>query len=372
MQDVSFGRRSGLSVPRANIGAMRLPQDQGEAVRLIRHAIDRGMRYIDTCRGYGDSELKVGAALRGGWRDRVILSSKWSPWIKKFADDDAPTAACMRLRLEESLGRLGVERIDFYQVWNVHDDSSFEAATRPGGTADGIRRAMEDGLVAHTGLTTHYAPGKLLERLPGLDWCEVLLVSYNMLDTSYGPVIARARELGIGTIVMNPLAGGRLTGGGPELLELARSAGAADVPTLALRWLLSNRDLDTYISGISKLSDVDSAVAAAEAGPLTAEAKARVDAFIAGRSRDAVGFCTGCGYCQPCPQGINIPEVMARLYEARFWGLREAAARRYLRIPKPRADACVACGKCEAKCTQKLKIGELMREAARDFGGEEG
>jgi ferredoxin len=68
----------------------------------------------------------------------------------------------------------------------------------------------------------------------------------------------------------------------------------------------------------------------------------------------------------------SIPEVMTRLYEARFWGIREAAARRYLRIPKPRADACVACGECEAKCTQKLKIGELMREAARDFGGEEG
>jgi predicted aldo/keto reductase-like oxidoreductase len=368
MELIDFGGRSGLRVPRANIGAMRLPKDDDRAVALLRHAIDSGMRYVDTCRAYGDSEIKVGKALKDGYRRKVILSSKWSPWIKKFADDDAPTADCMRKRLEESLRRLDVDRVDFYQVWNIDSREAYQSATRPGGTLDGVRRAMDEGLVGHTGATTHHRVDDLLECLPEMDWCEVLLVSYNLLDTSYGPVIDRARELGIGTIVMNPVAGGRLVGDSPVLLELAREVGARDVADLALRWLLSNPRLDTYISGISRVSDVDAAIAAAEAGPLSADQLARVNAFISGHSREAVGFCTACGYCKPCPQGIDIPAVMARVYEDRFWGLRQAAGERYRRMKEPRADACVACGECEAKCTQKLDISREMRYAAERLG----
>ncbi len=367
MKLIDFGKRSGLKVPRANIGGMRLPEDHDEAVAVIRHAVDSGMRYIDSCRAYGESEIKFGKALKDGYREKVILSSKWSPWIKKFADDDAPTAQCMRKRLEDSLRRLDVECIDFYQVWNVNSRETFEAATGPGGTLEGIRKAMDEGLVKHTGMTSHDSVEHLLEYLPKLDWCEVLLVSYNMLDTRYAPVITRARELGIGTITMNPVAGGRLVEASPVLTELAEEVGARDVPDLALRWLLSNPDLDTYISGVNRKSDADAAVAAAEAGPLGAEEYARVNAFIAGRTRENVKFCTACGYCKPCPQEINIPVIMARVYEDRFWGLKEAAAKRYRGIKGPRAPACTACGQCEEKCTQKLKISEEMAYAAENY-----
>ncbi len=368
MELVDFGKRSGFRIPRANIGAMHLPENHDEAVKILRHAIDSGMRYIDTCRAYGESEIKVGKALKDGYREKVILSSKWSPWIRKFADDDAPTADCMRKRLDDSLRRLDVEWIDFYQVWNVNSRETYEAATKPGGTLEGIRKAMGQGLVRHTGMTTHDKVENLLEYLPEMDWCEVLLVSCNMLDTRYAPVIERARELGIGTIVMNPVAGGRLVGASEVLLELAREVGARDVPELALRWLLSNPNLDTFISGINKISDVAAAVAAAEAGPFSAEELVRLNAFIAEHTRDAVKFCTGCGYCKPCPQGIEIPGVMARVFEDRFWGLREAATKRYRSMKEPRADACVACGECEAKCTQKLRIASEMRYAAENFG----
>jgi uncharacterized protein len=368
MELINFGKRSGFQIPRANIGGMRLPDDHDEAVKLLRHAIDSGMRYIDTCRAYGESEIKVGEALKDGYREKVILSSKWSPWIRKFADDDVPTAECMRKRLDDSLRRLDVEWIDFYQVWNVNSRETWAAATAPGGTLDGIRQAMAEGVVKHTGMTTHDEVENLLEYLPQMDWCEVLLVSYNMLDTRYAPVIDKARELGIGTISMNPVAGGRLVGESPILLELAREVGARDVPELALRWLLSNPHLDTYISGVNKISDVDAAIAAADAGPLSDKSFARVNRFITEHTRDAVKFCTGCGYCKPCPQGIEIPSVMARVYEDRFWGLREAATKRYRGMKEPRADACVACGECEAKCTQKLKIASEMRYAAENFG----
>lgn len=367
MELIDFGKRSGLKVPRANIGGMRLPEDTGEAVELVRYALDSGMRYIDTCRGYGDSEVKIGKALKDGYREGAILSSKWCPWNLKVEESDGPSADCMRKRLEESLGRLDVDRIDFYQLWSINDREQFEAATRPGGMLDGVRRAMDEGLVGHTGMTTHDSVQNLLDYLPALDWCEVLLVSYNMLDVRYAPVIARARELGIGTIVMNPVAGGRLVGESPALAELVREAGARDVAGLALRWLLSNPGLDTYISGISRKSDVDAAVAAARAGPLGGEVLARVNRFIEEHSRQGVRFCTGCGYCKPCPQEINIPAIMARVYEDRFWGLKESAIKRYRGIKGPRAPACTACGQCEEKCTQKLKISEEMAYAAENY-----
>ncbi|HOX05521.1 MAG TPA: aldo/keto reductase [Planctomycetota bacterium] len=367
MKLIDFGRRSGLRVARASIGGMRLPEDHDQAVAVIRRAIDAGMRYIDTSRGYGESEVKFGKALKGGYREKVILSSKWSPWIQKVEPDDAPTADCMLKRIEDSLRRLDVDCIDFYQVWNVHSPELFEAATRPGGTLDGIRRAMSEGLVRHTGMTAHDKPANLLAYLPSCDWCEVLLLSYNLLDTSCAPVLAEAHRLGMGTIVMNPLAGGRLAGTSPELENLARECGAKSVPDLALRWLLSNPDIDTYISGINKPSDVDGAVAAAEAGPLAPEAYARVNAFAAAKSRTAVGYCTGCGYCKPCTQGIDIPEVMTRIYEDRVWGLKDAAAARYRRMGKPRADACTDCGNCEAKCTRSLKISDEMKYAAGNY-----
>jgi predicted aldo/keto reductase-like oxidoreductase len=367
---IDFGRRSGLRIPRANIGGMRLPKDHDEAVGLIRHAIDSGMRYIDTCRGYGESEIKFGKALKDGYREKVLVSSKWCPWNLKVEETDEPTAECMRKRLGESLERLDLDCVDFYQLWSMNEPEQWEAATGPGGMLQGVRRAMDEGLVKHTGFTTHDSVENLLGYLPDADWCEVILVSYNMLDTRYAPVISKARELGIGTIVMNPVAGGRLVGASPVLAALAAEVGARDVPDLALRWLLSNPDLDTYISGINTKTDVDAAVAAAQAGPFSAEQLARVNAFIAEHTREAVNFCTGCEYCKPCPQGINIPAIMARVYEDRFWGLREAATRRYRRIKGPRAEACTACGECEAKCTQKLKISQEMRYAAEAFGEE--
>ncbi|MHC4913887.1 MAG: aldo/keto reductase [Planctomycetota bacterium] len=368
MELIDFGKRSGLKVPRANIGGMRLPKDDDEAVELVRYALDRGMRYIDTCRGYGDSEIKIGKALKDGYRDKAILSSKWCPWIKMVEETDDASADCMRKRLEDSLKRLDVDVIDFYQIWNINNQENFEKATRPGGMLDGVRKAMDEGLVRHTGITTHDKVERLLEYLPELDWCEVILVSYNMLEVRYAPVIAKARELGMGTIVMNPVAGGRLVGDSPVLTELAGSVGARDVPDLALRWLLSNPALDTYISGISTKRDVDAAIAAAEAGPFEGEALEKVNDFVESHTRKSLDFCTGCDYCKPCPQEINIPAVMARIYEERFWGLREAAAERYRKIKGPHADACVACGECEAKCTQKLKIAEEMRYAAEHFG----
>jgi hypothetical protein len=216
-------------------------------------------------------------------------------------------------------------------------------------------------------MTSHDTVANLLDYLPRCEWCEVLLLSYHLLDASYAPVLAAAHRLGIGTMVMNPLAGGRLAGPSALLEGLCRQVGAAGVPELALRWLLSNPDIATYISGVNQPSDVDGAVAAAERGPFEAAQLALINRFVEEHSRGKVGFCTGCEYCKPCPQGIDIPGVMARIFEERHWGLAQTAIARYRRMKEPRAPACTACGQCEEKCTQKLKIGSEMKYAAARY-----
>jgi predicted aldo/keto reductase-like oxidoreductase len=371
METRDFGKRSGLKVAPVSIGAMRLPGESIDAVNLVRRAIDAGMRYIDTSRGYGESEWHVGRALEDGYRDRVALSTKCSPWIRKVVDTDEPNAETVRRRIEESMTRLGVDVLDFYQVWNVNKRENWEKAVAPGGMVDGIRQAMEDGLVRHTGFTTHDTVENVVEYCETQDWPEVILVSYNMLKTDYAPALAAAKANGIGTIVMNPVGGGQLAEQSPVLLQLAEQVGAVSVPDMAVRYVLSNPDVDTILCGMNKPSDVDDTVASAERDPFTRDQIARIDAFIADRQGENVGFCTGCNYCMPCPQGIKIPQVMSCIHQDRFLGLKEAAKRQYNAgwgVGKIKADACKQCGQCEPKCTQGLEIMKEMAYAAAQYG----
>ena len=370
MDLIDFGKRCGHQVPRVNIGAMRLPKDVDEAVELIRYAIDSGMRYIDTSRGYTDSEIKLGKALKDGYREKVILSTKWSPWNQKLSEpdtDDDASASCTRKRLDESMKRLDVEYLDFYQVWSVTKREEWDAVTTKGGMVDGIRKAMDEGLVKHTGFTTHDSVENLVSYVEEADWCEIILFSYNLLNRNIAPAIRAAHEKGIGTVLMNPVGGGRLGEPSEVLMKLAREVGASSVPDLAMRYLHSEPAVDTIIVGINRKRDVDDAVRAAESPVFTPEQMERIDTFLDGLAREEVGFCTRCKYCMPCPQGIDIPRVMSSIYNERYWGLKDAARKGYSRMKGPKADACTECRECEEKCTQKLKISEEMAYAARSY-----
>lgn len=362
-----FGTRSGFRIPRANIGGMRLPKDDDEAVALIRHAIDSGMRYIDTSRGYGDSEIKIGKALKNGYREKVILSTKWSPWVMRIHDDDDASESCVRHRIDESMRRLDVDHLDFYQIWNIDSREHYELATAPDGMVDGIQKAMYEGLVGHTGFTTHDTVENLLSYMDEIDWCEVILISYNLLNTRYAPVLAAAHERGIGTVIMNPVGGGKLAEASALLSKVAEGVHAVSVPDMAIRYILSNPAVDAIISGIGRMSDVDDAVTSTGHGPFSSAEITRINAFLELVSVDHTGFCTGCGYCMPCVNGLDIREIMSAIYDERYWGFTQAARERYNRIKGPKADACNRCGQCEPKCTQKLKIMDEMRYASCRF-----
>lgn len=368
MEKRDFGRRSGFRIPRGNIGAMRLPQDEDEAVALIRHALDSGMTYIDTSRGYGDSEILVGKALKDGYRDKAILSTKWSPWIVKIDPSDDASADCTRRRIEESMRRLDVDRLDFYQVWNIMRPEHWEQATAPGGMVEGILKAKDEGLIDHVGFTTHDAPENVLRYIEEADWCEILLMSYNMLYVRYAPVFEAAHRKGIGTIVMNPVGGGRLTGTVQPLDDLVREAGATSAADLAIRFVMSNPNIDTILSGITRLSDVDDTIASVRAGGLDEGALDGVRGFVQDHAPADGAICNQCLYCWPCPEGINIPAFMTCVQDERIFGLSEVAQRQYEKIGSKKPDACAQCGECESKCPQKLPIMEDLAYALDRFG----
>lgn len=372
MKLVPFGQRSGFRVPQANLGGMRLPQDTDEAVALIRHAIDAGLRYIDTSRGYGDSEIKIGKALKNGYRQKVILSTKWAPWITRIEPSDTSSADCVRKRIEESMQRLDVDYLDYYQVWNIDSREHYDQAIAKGGMVDGIQKAISEKLVGHTGFTTHDTVENLLAYVEEADWCEIILFTCNLLNPLYEKAIDAAHAKGIGTIIMNPLAGGLLGHDSPKLRALAERVGAKSIPELAIRFLISNPSVTTMIAGIAKRSDVDDTVAAVDRGPFTPAQMELLRQGLAEMLAANQAFCTGCRYCLPCRQGIEIPAIMNQIAQYRFWELREPARAGYRDLKSPKADACIQCGTCEKKCTQHLPIMDELKYAARHLAAGAG
>ena len=368
-ETVDFGKRSGLKCHAVSLGAMRLPADTNDAVKLIRQAIDAGMTYIDTSRGYRESETKLAHALRDGYREKVVLSTKWCPWNLKVEDDDDTSADRTYKRIREQLTRLDVDYVDFYQIWSVNNPEQFEQATAPGSMLDGIRRAMKEGLVRHTGFTTHDTPENISGHLDQADWCETILCSYNMMRTTYQQVIAQAHAAGIATVVMNPLGGGLLAKESPAL---KKAIGCDSLVETAHRYLAGDPNVDTILCGASKPSDITNTIENFQKPPLTADQRREVEEAIASRSAEALGLCTNCGYCKPCPQNIDIPTILCGpIYLERALELTQDAKQAYAgAIQDGDPTNCTQCGACEQRCTQRIKIIKELKYAVDTFGNQ--
>jgi len=365
---IDFGKRSGLKVHPVSMGTMRFPKDDQEAVSLIRESIDAGMTYIDTSRGYVDSELKLAKALKDGYREKVILSTKWCPWVLEVEPDDNASAECTYKRILESMNRLEVDKLDFYQVWNIDSRQHYEEATAKGGMLDGIMRAKDEGFIEHTGFTTHDTPENISGYIDDADWCEAILFTHNILNPAYRDVIAKAHSKGIATIVMNPLGGGMLAENSPVLKNAVKKAlGHENITEAAHRYLASSEIVDTILCGISKPPDIASTIENFSKPALTANQMKSLEDAMDEISSKSIGFCVDCKYCMPCPQEINIPVMMKVSYFSRFLKLKSRPAELYNWQSKSPTE-CTACGECEEKCTQKLKIIEEMKYLVDKFG----
>lgn len=355
--------RTGYKVSQLGFGAMRLPMrgegdaqyiDRELAIPMIHRAFAGGLNYIDTAVGYcnQDSQRVVGEALKG-WRDRIVLSTK-NP---EYEDEKA-----WWQNLENSLERLQVEAIDIYNHHGINWECYIKSVEPQ--VSKWMQKAKDQGLIKHICSSFHDKNENLI-KLVDTGYVEVITLQYNMLDRQLEEGIAYAREKGIGIVVMGPVAGGRLGTTSEVLRDLLPQV--RRVPELALRFVLSNPNVSVALSGMGTMQMVEENVAiAADEVSLSAADKAAIDEHLERLSKMADLYCTGCAYCMPCPNEVNIPYIFQKYNEARVYGLWETARAQYQEwrwVSGKPADACLECGDCEDKCPQHLPIRQQLTEA---------
>lgn len=370
MQYRPFGN-TGIHISALGFGAMRLPTvktgekeqlDYDESVRIMRLAFDQGVNYVDTAPYYcgGESEVAVGRALKG-YRDKVYLSTK-NPI------EDA-SGANYRKRLEQSLKKLDVDKIDFYHMWGINLDQYRQRIDVKDGPLEAALRAKEEGLIGHLSFSFHDKPENLFT-LIDTGYFETVLCQYNLLDRSNEEAIAHAHEKGLGVVIMGPVGGGRL-GQPSEKIQRLMGGRSSSTAETALRFVLANQNVSCAISGMGNAAMVEENVrTASNESPLSKQEMDAVKASLEQNHRLAELYCTGCGYCMPCPHGVNIPLNFQMMNYHRVYGLTDYARERYAGIgvapdlPGKKAADCIGCGVCEKKCPQKLAIRKQLKETA--------
>ncbi len=367
--------RTGLRVSALGFGTMRFKMvdghvDQELTVRVLHRAMDLGVNYFDSAVGYcsSESEMVLGKALNGR-RDGKVVSTKYPPWNRDLTADDC------RQVIEQSLSRLDVDVIDIYHMHSL-DWETAQKVLAKGGAVDGARKAKEEGLVKHLGFSFHDDPKRMPDIIEAAPDFDVVTCQYNLLDRGNEESMASAHDQGLGVVVMGPVGGGRL-GFPSEQLQGMLPGGTKSSPEVALRFVLANPNVSVALSGMNTVEMVEeNAATASRESTLTEDERQAIVEALAENRRLADLYCTGCGYCMPCPNGVNIPENFRLMNLHRVWGLTGPARDRYQRFGPRRennlnAGACVECGQCEPKCPQKIPIIEQLKETHSALATEE-
>jgi len=373
--------KTGLKVSALGFGAMRLPMtaddrgvDREASLPLFAEAFAGGVTYVDSAVGYcnEDSQRCVGEALEawfkaGHPRESIVVSTK-NPFY------DKTDKATWWKNLENSLERLRVRHIDVYHHHSLDWKSFTEQVDGPDGLWREMARARDQKLIGHIAFSWHDEVQYLYQVIDtGL--FESMTCQYNFISRTNEEAIARAHERGMGVVVMGPVAGGKL-GETQGPLGESLPAGMATSAELALRFVLSNPNVSVALSGMTCLRDVrENLRTASRAEPLSAGERQEVARLHERMKKLADLYCTGCRYCEPCPQNVRIADIFAHVIVHNVYGAPGAAVRGYAfmtnaveRTGKKMADACVECGECEKKCPQKIPIIRQLKEAHRLLG----
>ncbi|SMC34608.1 aldo/keto reductase [Papillibacter cinnamivorans] len=345
--------------------------DLEKAEEEVMEAIRLGVNYFDTAYVYPGNEAALGGILqRNGCRGRVNIATKLPHYLVR-------SNRGMDRYFDEELRRLQTDHVDFYLMHMLTDIGSWEKL-RGYGIEEWIRGKKQSGEIRNIGFSFHGNTASFLEVLGAYDW-DFCQIQYNYMDeTSQAGRrgLEAAAKKGIPVIVMEPLRGGRLAAGlpGSALKILEESGRGRSAAEWGLRWLWDQPGVTCVLSGMNSLEmvrencAVASDVRAGEFSDGDFRLIARLKEEISGAVR--VG-CTGCGYCQPCPQGVDIPGVFRCWNEIPVDGLKRARKEYMMTTAMRRtpsgASRCIGCGKCETHCPQAIPIRAELKKAARDM-----
>jgi uncharacterized protein len=364
-----------------SFGCMRFADDE-TAVEAVRKAVELGVNYFDVAPMYGGgtAERRLGMGLKG-LRDKVIVTAKSSPGnggdgLGEHSPETGfgiRTADQTRRQIERSMEILGVDHLDMYHLWAVHGDPVFEEAMKPGGFMDGVLKARSEGLFDYIGMTTHMDSDGIIRYLSRYEF-DLVTLPFHPLDTSRARAVEYCTERGIGVVAMNPLAGGALTRKSPVMQKIATDLGFESMTEAALRFVIGYPGITAALSGMTYADHVTEDETAVCKGGVNGDAAVALEAQLKELYANVRHFCTACGYCGECPEGISIPQVLEaysgllvpRTSESTLADL----AQRLASNPSGYDPSlCTACKTCESKCPNKLPISEMMSDALRLWPG---
>jgi predicted aldo/keto reductase-like oxidoreductase len=370
-------------------GCMRLPSrrinrfraDTKKSVELIRYGIDQGINYVDTAWPYhlGDSEKVLGKALKDGYRERVFLVSKLPTFMVRKADS-------FDKYLHSQMKRLQVDFLDCY-LFHAVGASSFDKIKR----LDLIKKmenAKEEGLIGGIGFSFHDTLPVFKEIVDYYPW-DLTLVQYNYVDTNIQATtqgIKYAYSKGVAVAVMEPLKGGTLVNLPKEAQKIIDSAPVKrSAVDWALQFVWNMPEVSVVLSGMGTKQMVNQNCASADkaqTNSFTEQDQKIVESLAEVYRKRLAVPCTACGYCMPCPEGVNIPQNFACLNNASLETsrLRRMMAKRaYKKLadskdkldrnnPNGNADLCIQCNQCVPKCPQQIIIPQELQKVKEKLG----
>ena len=377
--------KTGLKVSRLGFGTMRLPTiksnsqiNEKEASKMLEYGIENGINLIDTAypyhsdtlEGSGNSERFVGEFLNErSLRDEVLISTKSPSWAIESEND-------FEMYLDEQLDKLQTDYIDIYLLHSL-TVPDWEKVNNLN-VLDFLDDCLSSGKVKHVGFSSHIEVDYLIEILDEYPKWEVVLTQMNYLDEYYQSGIMGLnylKEVNVGSMIMEPLRGGRLVQNIPkEVQQLWDMAETKRTPVeWALQYLWNRDDVDCVLSGMTSLEQVKENVRIASTEDIISDYDHELIREVARTYRTFLGnSCTRCGYCMPCPHGVDIINCLTEYNIAHMMGDPKASAMQYFSLidDDSRADSCIDCKECLPFCTQMLDIPAELVKVHEYFGSE--